>query len=220
VDRILVTIDGPAGSGKTTLAKMLSREMNVPYLDTGAMFRTVALALGEGAWLWDEEEIARRLGEIGFEVQLRHNGFVMVVEGKVVGDEIRDERIGKWASNIATIGVVRDFLKERQQEVGRRFSLVAEGRDMGTVIFPWADFKFFLEADVYVRAKRRHRELLERGIDVSFSRLLEEIEERDAQDRSRDIAPLRPAEDAIIIDTSELSPHQVLQRMLSVIKKR
>ncbi len=218
--KILVTIDGAAGSGKTTLARMLSSSLNIPYLDTGAMFRALALFLGEGAWRLSEKELMERLKDVCFKMKERENRFVIFINGREVGEEIREEIVGRWASNIATLRVIREFLKEMQQEVGRDSSLVAEGRDMGTVVFPGADVKFFLEASVEVRARRRYSQLCNMGKRIAFSDILREISERDRQDRERDIAPLRPAEDAIIIDTSLLSPQEVLNKMEDIIRAR
>ncbi len=218
--KILITIDGPAGSGKTTLARMLASCLNIPYLDTGAMFRSLALALGEGAWLLKDNEIKKRLREMFFEIKERQGRFTIFIDGKEIGDEIREEKVGKWASNLATNKVIREFLKRKQQEIGRASSLVAEGRDMGTVVFPHADVKFFLEASPEIRARRRYLQLLDMGQHPVFSDLLEDIRKRDKQDRERSIAPLSPAEDAIIIDTSFLSPEEVLDKMKEIIISR
>ena len=133
---LIVTIDGPAGVGKSTMAKMLARHLSIPYLDTGAMFRSVAWKLGSGSWEWSEERLQAAMDDIEYSLSGIGEDSVLSLNGTPIGDEIRTEEVGMWASNVATLPVVRTFLKKAQQDLGARFSLVAEGRDMGTVIFP------------------------------------------------------------------------------------
>ncbi|WP_147819828.1 (d)CMP kinase [Salidesulfovibrio onnuriiensis] len=214
----IVTIDGPAGVGKSTMAKRLAEALGIAYLDTGAMFRSTAWRLGEGAWNWDESRLVEELGWIRFTLSGSGAQTRLALNGYEVGDEIRTEEVGMWASNVATLPPVRAFLKEAQIRLGEQYSLVAEGRDMGTVVFPGAKNKFFLDASVEVRAKRRHDQLKEMGKPANLAKLQESIAQRDHQDRNRAVAPLRPAEDAVIVDTSDLSREQVFQALLDGVK--
>jgi cytidylate kinase len=207
---LIVTIDGPAGVGKSTMAKALARHLSIPYLDTGAMFRSVAWKLGEGSWEWDEARLQAALDTIEYSLSGIGQDSVLSLNGTVIGDEIRTEEVGMWASNVATLPVVRTFLKKAQQDLGARFSLVAEGRDMGTVIFPDAPHKFFLDASVEERAVRRFKQLSAMGKPADVEELREQIARRDHQDRNRAVAPLKPAEDAVVIDTTDLDKGQVL----------
>lgn len=214
---LIVTIDGPAGVGKSTMAKRLARLLAIPYLDTGAMFRSVAWKLGEGAWDWSEEDIEKALDGIAYSLSGVGEDSVLSLNGKPIGNEIRTEEVGMWASNIATLPVVRTFLKKAQQALGERFSLVAEGRDMGTVVFPGAPHKFFLDASVEERAQRRFLQLERMGKPADLNELREQIAKRDAQDRNRPVAPLKPADDAIVIDTTELDRDQVLAALKEAV---
>lgn len=210
---LIVTIDGPAGVGKSCMAKQLARELSIPYLDTGAMFRAIAWKLGEGAWDWDDGKLEAELD--GFEFALSGIGedSVLSVNGIPVGDEIRTEQVGMWASNVATLPIVRSYLKKAQQELGAKFSLVAEGRDMGTVIFPDAPHKFFLDATVDERARRRFLQLKALGKPAGLEELKEQIAKRDHQDRNREVAPLKAATDAVTLDTTALTKSQVFEAL-------
>ncbi|NDV18837.1 (d)CMP kinase [Pseudodesulfovibrio sp. JC047] len=207
---LIVTIDGPAGVGKSTMAKQLARHLSIPYLDTGAMFRAIAWTLGAGAWEWDTAQIQARLDEMHFGLSGIGEDSVLSLNSVPIGEEIRTEEVGMWASNFATLPVVRTFLKAAQQELGTRFSLVAEGRDMGTVIFPDAPYKFFLDASVEERANRRYRQLKEMGAPADLVVLTEQIAKRDHQDRNRAVAPLVAAQSAVTIDTTTMDKTQVL----------
>lgn len=208
--RLIVTIDGPAGVGKSTMAKRLARFLAIPYLDTGAMFRSVAWKLGEGAWEWPEGDIGKALAGVEYALSGVGGDSVLSLNGTPIGDEIRTEEVGMWGSNMATLPVVRTFLKKAQQRLGEQFSLVAEGRDMGTVIFPDAPHKFFLDASVQERARRRFLQLREMGESADLKELEAQIAARDHQDRNRAVAPLKPADDAVVIDTTEMDRDQVL----------
>jgi cytidylate kinase len=216
----IVTIDGPAGAGKSTVSKMLARNLNFFYLDTGAMYRAVALqAKKEGIRLNDEqalEELCRRI-EISFREGAE--GQRVICQGEDVTEKIRDREIGWMASTVSLVRAVRESMVRLQRKFGLGGRIVAEGRDTGTVVFPRAKYKFFLQADPEERARRRYRELIARGLTVSLEEIEREVRERDEQDSSRSLAPLRPAEDARIIDSTGLSPEEVVERIGRMIRK-
>ena len=216
----VVTIDGPAGVGKTTLARAVAQHLGVAYLDTGAMYRSVAWILGQGSWEWPEEQLAQGLARLDFSIQGAGEATTLLVNGHAAGSEIRTETVGLWASHVAKIPQVRCRLTEIQRSLGQSVSLVAEGRDMGTVVFPKALFKFFLDASPEVRAKRRWLQLRDAGRTEDLQELTRQMRMRDEQDRHRAIAPLKPAKDAVCIDTGSLDPSQVLQQILGRISSQ
>jgi len=219
VPNLIVTIDGPAGVGKSTMAKQLARELSIPYLDTGAMFRSIAWKLGEGSWDWDEAKLETEMADFDYTLSGIGEDSILSLNSTVIGDEVRTEQVGMWASNVATLPVVRNFLKTAQQSLGTRFSLVAEGRDMGTVIFPDAPHKFFLDASAEERAHRRFLQLEELGQPADLEELTEQIAKRDHQDRNRAVAPLKAADDAVTVDTTELSKKQVFEALVEGVKR-
>lgn len=210
----IVTIDGPAGAGKTTLAKRVAQALGVAYLDTGAMFRVAALVLGPAPADTPGEDVADRLSGLSFSLGGSGEGTTLLLNGRPVGDEIRTEAVAYAASTLATRPEVRAFLRHAQQAIGREAALVAEGRDMGTVVFPGAPHKFFLDATARVRAERRVAQLAAMGHPADYPAILADIERRDAQDRTRAEAPLRPAPDAVILDTSDLDIDGVFARIM------
>ena len=214
-----MTIDGPAGVGKTTMARWTARELGIAYLDTGAMFRTLALRLGEDMARASGDEIRRKAGAIRFSLQGQGEETRILCDGRVVGNEIRTEEVGRLASLLATVPVVREILKEAQRALGRDASLVVEGRDMGTEVFPDATCKIFLDADPAVRAQRRLGDMRALGRVSSLEELERQIRERDERDRNRAVAPLRPAEDAFVIDTSSLTREEVLASILAFVAR-
>lgn len=218
----IVTLDGPAGVGKTTIARRAAEALGWAYLDTGAMFRGVAWRLvrelGERALDMDDETLADLLGSISFELYGAGEDSWLECNGALLGPEIRSEEVASMASRLAQRAPVRTRLKEQQQKLGRSVPLVVEGRDMGTVVFPQAKYKFFLDASPEVRARRRFLQLQEAGQPADMDTLTEQIRRRDELDRNRAIAPLRPADDAVLVDTSSLDIEGVLAAVLSDVQ--
>jgi cytidylate kinase len=215
---MIVTLDGPAGVGKSTLASRLAGELGIAFLDTGAMFRAAAFTLGDGAWDWTQGILQQKLGD--FEFTLRGSGkdTELLLNGSPMSADIRTEQVGRWASQLAVVPSVRAYMKMAQIFLGQVTPLVAEGRDMGTVVFPGAAHKFFLDADPEERARRRCGQLTAQGKPADFDAILAAIRERDDLDRNRSIAPLRPAEGAVVVDTTHLNEDQVLAQVLAAVR--
>lgn len=215
---LIVTLDGPAGVGKTTLARRLAGVLGIAYLDSGAMFRCLGLKLGSSVGQISEVELKKMAASLNFSLHGSGEETVLCCNGNPVGEEVRTEEVGMLAARVATEPAVREVLRKAQQSLGEQTSLVAEGRDMGTVVFPNAVFKFFLDARPEVRASRRCSELAARGCPCELDVLVRQIRERDALDRNRTIAPLRPARDAVVLDTSNLDVDGVLAKLLEHIE--
>ncbi|KPX42269.1 Cytidylate kinase [Pseudomonas ficuserectae] len=219
----VITIDGPSGSGKGTVAGLLARKLGWCLLDSGALYRLLAFAArNHGVDLTNEEALkllAAHL-DVQFEATAAVQGQRIILEGEDVTHAIRNEQVGSGASQVASLPAVRDALLLRQRAFQEEPGLVADGRDMGTVVFPDAPLKIFLTASAEERARRRYLQLKAKGDDVSLSSLLDEICARDERDTQRAVAPLKPAHDAIQLDSTELSIEQVLERILSEIALR
>jgi cytidylate kinase len=219
---MIIAIDGPSGAGKSTLGRRLARELNLLYVDTGAMYRAAALAVvAANVKATDADEVARIAARARIELAGDPDSLRVLLEGRDVSAEIRTEQITRLASIISAIPQVRRDLVSRQREMGMQGSgVVLDGRDIGTVVFPQADVKFFLTAVPEERAKRRFDEDHRKEPDLTFQETLDEINTRDERDSTRADSPLRIAEDAVVIDTTELSIDQVFARMLEVIGQR
>ncbi|MFO7817607.1 MAG: (d)CMP kinase [Thermodesulfobacteriota bacterium] len=217
MDIKIITIDGPAGVGKTTLAKRMAEYLDVAYLDTGAMYRALAWFIGEDCKNVQPEPIRELLKDLVFDLQGSGQDTRIILNGKFLDGQIRTEEVGMRASDVAQMPVVREYMKKVQQELGHSMFLVAEGRDMGTTVFPWAECKFFLEASPQIRARRRYEQLLQMGRDADLQVIESAIAKRDRQDRNRAVAPLRPAEDAHIIDTGNKNIDEVFAAMLLLV---
>jgi cytidylate kinase len=213
--RSIITIDGPAGVGKSTLAKRVAAQAGLAYLDTGAMFRIIAKRLGISGLELSPTALEAELKKFSFSLSGVGNKSALACNGIVAGQEIRTEEVGALASEFAQIPPLRAYLKKAQQALGAEYALVAEGRDMGTAIFPDAKYKLFLDASAEVRAARRVNQLRENGVEADLATITAQIKERDERDRNRAIAPLKPAADAVIIDTSALTINGVFDAIIS-----
>jgi cytidylate kinase len=216
----IITIDGPGGVGKGTVSRILARRLGWHLLDSGALYRLVGLsALRRGIALEDEAGLAAIASNL--DVNFSGNGgddAVILLDGEDVSNALRTEHAGMAASRVAALSAVRRALLDRQRQFRRPPGLVADGRDMGTVIFPDARFKVFLQASRGERAARRYKQLKDKGMSVSLDALLKEIEERDMRDSGRQVAPMRPADDAVIIDTTHMGIEEVVDSILRTWK--
>lgn len=219
---IRVAIDGPSGAGKSTLARSAAAALGFLYVDTGAIYRTVGLCVREhGVDPSDEAAVARLLP--GLRLNLRYDeagGQRMLLNGRDVSEEIRLPEISRYASAVSALPAVRAYLLETQRELARENHVIMDGRDIGTVVLPDAEVKIFLTASAKVRAERRCRELKERGTPQPYEEVLQDIEDRDWQDTHRSAAPLRQAEDAVLLDTSALNFRQSQEALLALIRER
>lgn len=219
----VITIDGPSGSGKGTIAGLLAKQLGWNLLDSGALYRLLAFAArNHGVDLTNEEALkllAAHL-DVQFIAAEAGQGQKIILEGEEVTDAIRNEQIGAGASQVASLPAVREALLQRQRAFREMPGLVADGRDMGTVVFSDAPLKVFLTASAEERARRRYLQLKAKGDDVNLASLLDEIQARDERDTQRTVAPLKPAADAIQLDSTELSIEQVLERILSEVANR
>ena len=219
----VITIDGPSGSGKGTVAALLAGKLGWNFLDSGALYRLLAYAARKhGVALTDEPSLAKLAEQLDVQFGAASDGHGMVItlEGEEVTEAIRNEQVGAGASQVAALSAVRTALLQRQKAFREAPGLVADGRDMGTVVFPDAPLKIFLTASAEERARRRFLQLKARGDDVNLASLLEEIRARDERDTQRAVAPLKPADDAIQLDSTTLSIEEVLQRILSQVADR
>lgn len=211
--KIIVAIDGFSSCGKSTMARMLAREAGYIYVDTGAMYRAVALYCLRKGWIspgaMDEERIDSDIEGIRLEFRLRADGNADIyLNGENVEQQIRSLEVSDGASRVSTLGSVRRELVRQQQLMGRGKGIVMDGRDIGTVVFPDAELKIFLTASAEIRARRRHYELLARGEKISYEEVLANVTERDERDQNRAESPLRKAEDAHVIDNTDLTPEE------------
>tara|TARA_B110000093_G_scaffold128612_1_gene137472 strand:- start:856 stop:1527 length:672 start_codon:yes stop_codon:yes gene_type:complete len=223
METTVIAVDGFASTGKSTLSKHLANALNFTYIDTGFMYRVVSYFALNSNLIEDdvilEKEFEKALAETKFTWSTDTQSKEMLFNGKSFGDEIRTLEISTWVSQIAQLGFVREHLVAQQRSLSKLGSVVMDGRDIGTVVFPYADFKFFLVADSKIRAQRRFDELQAKGEKVLFEEILENVVDRDHQDSTRDISPLRKAEDALEIDTTSFGVEEVFEQMVSYINK-
>lgn len=219
----LITIDGPSGTGKGTISRLVAGRLGWHFLDSGSLYRLLALAAQTRAVALDNEDALITLAaHLDVEFVSKNNGMEekVLFEGEDVTDTIRTEEIGNMASQVAAFPGVREALLLRQRAFKEPPGLVADGRDMGTVVFPEAEVKIFLTCSAEERARRRHKQLKEKGIDANLADLAKTIAERDARDMSRPVAPLKAAADAVVIDTTHLGIDEVVARVLHLVNKR
>ena len=214
-----VAIDGPAGAGKSTIAKRVAKEKDFIYIDTGAMFRAMAIHfLRCGIAADDHEKISEAVKGVNVTISYENGEQQVFLNGENVTGQLRTEEVGNMASASSVVGDVRAKLLELQRNLAATANVVMDGRDIGTVVLPNADVKVYLTASVEVRAQRRYKELIEKGLSADIEQIKKDIEERDYRDMNREIAPLRQAEDAVLVDSSNLTIEESAQAILSLIK--
>jgi cytidylate kinase len=217
MDKLLITIDGPAGAGKTTVSRALADRLGYRYIDTGALYRGIALAVkNRGVDPQDDKNLKLLCKDIDLNFVKQDKGLGLFLDGEDISDRIRTPEITMMASAVSARPVVRDFLLGLQKGLGREKAAVFEGRDMGTVVFPEADLKFFLDASTRTRARRRYEEQKSKN-SQTLDEVEQDIQRRDHNDSTRDVAPLKPAEDAIVIDSTEMKVDDVVDFMVSHI---
>lgn len=218
--KIVVAIDGPAGAGKSTIAKLAAEKLGYAYIDTGAMYRSVAWKFLQTGKAFDEDFISglSKTMLIDFKPEAKINR--VFVDGTEVTDAIRTPEVTAIVSRVAAIGAVREAMVEQQRRMGEAGGVLMDGRDIGTVVFPNAQLKIFLTASVEERARRRYAEMVAKGQQVDLQQLQADIAERDKQDSERAISPLRQAEDALLLDTSDMGISEVTDRILQLVQER
>ena len=216
MEKFIIAVDGPAGSGKNTISKIVAKKLGFTYLDTGAMYRMVTYAvLKNGINLENENELIKLLDEIKLDIEKDK----FYLDREDVSEVIRKEEVTNNVSKVAAIKLVREKLVCMQRDISKGKKVILDGRDIGTVVFPQAELKIFLVASPEERAKRRVKEFLEKGIDTNYEKVLEEIKERDHMDSTRKESPLTQAEDAVLIDTSFMNIDQVSEEIIKLVEK-
>lgn len=217
---INVAIDGPAGAGKSTIARAAAKKLGYIYVDTGALYRTVALAAVRRDVLDDADGVAAMLPEISVELKFENGEQQVYLDGENVSSLIRTPQISMGASKVSAIPKVREYLLSLQQSIAKENNVIMDGRDIATVVLPNADVKIFLFATPECRAQRRYKELIEKGENVTYEDVLKDVNERDYQDSHREIAPLKPSEDSVMADTSDLDLQQSAEMIIGIIKEK
>lgn len=219
---INIAIDGPGGAGKSTVARAVAKQLGFIYVDTGAIYRAIGLKFVRSGKSFTNENIVSVLP--GTKLSLTHidGEQHIIIDGEDVSSLIRTQEISSAASKVSAVPEVRAFLLDLQRDIARKNNVIMDGRDVGTVILPNAEVKIFLTANVEVRARRRHRELMAKGLETpdTFERVLKEVAERDKADSERATAPLKPAEDAVLVDTSDMDFEQSVQTVINIIRRK
>jgi cytidylate kinase len=223
MQKIIIAIDGYAATGKSTQAKRLAQHLNYTYIDSGAMYRAVTYFALENNFCttsqehWNPQPLVAALGQLQLEMRFEDGQTVVLLDGEDVTPALRDHRVAQWVSTVAAVPEVRHFLVAEQQRIGRAKGIVMDGRDIGTVVFPEAELKFFFTADAKIRAQRRFEELQNVQPNLTFEAVLKNVVQRDQQDASRAVSPLRKADDAITIDVSQLSIDATFDKILATL---
>ena len=216
-----IAIDGPGGAGKSTVAKAVARELGIVYVDTGALYRTIGYYVrSKDVSPKDNEEVTALLPEISIEVKYLDGSQRVYLNGEDLGDKIRTPEMSMYASAVSAIPAVRSFLLDTQRDIARKNSVIMDGRDIGTVILPDAEVKIFMTASAECRAKRRYNELTAKGVEAKYEDVLREMNERDHNDSTRDIAPTAAADDAVLLDTSDMSFDEVVAAVIDLTNKK
>lgn len=219
---IAIAIDGPAGAGKSTIAKLAAKELSFIYVDTGALYRAIGLcAYRNNIGSKDADAIIEMIKDINVSLAFNNKGEqIVLLNGEDVSSLIRTPEISMYASDVSAIPQVRAFLLDLQRNMAKTNNVIMDGRDIGTVVLPDAKIKIFLTASPEVRAKRRYDELIEKGMDVNYDEVLSDVITRDYNDSHRENAPLKPADDSVIVDTSDLDLKQSVDKLISIMKER
>lgn len=218
---INIALDGPAGSGKSTVSKIVAERLGILYLDTGAMYRAIALkCVQNNADYCDKDVVKNLINKLDLTIDYRDGKQITMLDGEDVGEKIRTPQVSLLASYVSAYSFVRTKMVQLQRRIASKFSCILDGRDIGTNVLPDCEFKFFLTASPEVRAQRRYEEMLAKGGNQPYEEVLKEINERDFQDKNRAVAPLKQAADAILIDTSEMTAEQVAQTILNKIQEK
>jgi cytidylate kinase len=219
--KIAIAIDGPSGAGKSSIAKSLAKRLGIIYVDTGAIYRTVGLYVYRHEIdSKDSHNIIKCLDNISIKLAYINNAQRIYLNGEDVSDQIRTEIISKYASDVSAIPEVRKFLLSLQRDMAKEDSVIMDGRDIGTVVLPDAEIKVYLTASAEVRAQRRYKELIAKGENVTYESVLDSINQRDKNDSTRSAAPLKAADDAIILDNSGLTADETLDRFIQIVESR
>jgi len=216
-----IALDGPSGSGKSVMAKAVAKKLGILYVDTGALYRAIGLYMfRNNVDIKNKDAVIDNLKNISLELSHGDEGQIVLLNGENVSNDIRLPEISMYASSVSAIGEVRAFLLDIQRDTAKKNNVIMDGRDIGTVIFPDAEVKIFLFAQDEIRAQRRYKELIEKGIQTTFEEVLSDMQKRDENDRNREIAPARPADDAVMLDSSYLNIDETIARIIEIIESK
>lgn len=216
-----IAIDGPAGAGKSSIAKEVAKQLGFIYVDTGALYRTVALnAIRQGIDVTDTEAVVHSLSGLNVQLAFKDGSQLVLLNGEDVSSQIRTEEVSAGASKVSAIPKVRAFLFDLQKNIAANNDCLMDGRDIGTVVLPNADLKIFLTASPEERARRRYQQNLDRGMEADYDQILKEVNQRDYQDTHREIAPLRQADDAVLLDTTAMTFDEVVKTLLNLVEEK